>query len=228
MPFTIGPKIHNVIPKRLKRLIETFFSIQDWKGLYLTGGTCLAEYYFGHRLSEDIDLFTCDEALFQEASRLAGNPFTFGGGVIEPIRRTPSIAQFLHREKENGNPIKIDVVFDYTEHIGEPVQVGSVWIDSLNDMLCNKLGCMIARNEVKDFLDLYYLIPASHMTTKELVDLGLRKEGGLDPLIMADQMEFLFHLPPPRNDLLKKTDWKELKLFFKKFQKELLELIRPS
>ncbi|HCU25598.1 MAG TPA: hypothetical protein DF383_11335, partial [Deltaproteobacteria bacterium] len=39
LPFNIGPKIHNVIPADLKQLIEEFFSLRNWKGLYLTGGT---------------------------------------------------------------------------------------------------------------------------------------------------------------------------------------------
>ena len=66
MPFAIGPKIHNVIPAPLKQLVEEFFSGADWRGLYLSGGTCLAEYYFGHRISVDMDLFTADAALFAQ------------------------------------------------------------------------------------------------------------------------------------------------------------------
>lgn len=227
MPFTIGPKIHNVIPKGLKTLIEDFFAIANWEGLYLTGGTCLAEYYFGHRISVDVDLFTKEEHLFQDAKRVFADPRAFPHGTIVEIRTTPYISQYNYQPRDSSEPIKVDVVLDEPPRIASPIQVERVWVDSLEDILANKMGCLVSRNEVKDYLDLFYLIPTSHLTMKEIIDLGLIKEGGLDPLILANQMEFIFHAPQPPVEFLGKTNWQELLLFFKKVQKECLELIRP-
>ena len=70
MPSPIGIKKHRVIDEDLQRAIEDFFGAADWNGLYLTGGTCLAEYYFGHRLSVDMDLFTQKRELFTAAERV--------------------------------------------------------------------------------------------------------------------------------------------------------------
>ncbi len=227
MPFAIGPKIHNIIPKDLKTLIEDFFSVTDWKGLYLTGGTCLAEYYFGHRLSEDADLFTHDENLFQEAQKALKDPKTFPRGTISQLRTTSYIVQFHYHSHETGTSTKVEVVLDTPQHITPPLLVGHVWIDSLEDILSNKITCLVSRNAVKDYLDLYHLIPASHLTAKELVVLGQIKDGGVDPLILGRQIECIFQAPQPPPDLLIRTDWEDLKLFFKKFQKECFELIRP-
>ena len=118
-------------------------------------------------------------------------------------------------------------MLDLPTRLAPPVRLGSVLIDSLEDLLANKLGCLIQRSDVKDFLDLFHLVPASHLTTRELFDIGRQKEAGLDPLIVANQVEWIFDAPPPEPSLLGATDWEELKLFFRKFQKECLELIRP-
>lgn len=227
MPFTIGPKTHNKIPQELKILIDEFFSLRNWEGLYLTGGTCLSEYYFGHRLSEDIDLFTQDKLLLQEAKIFLSDPENFRSGTITKIRETPYISQFHYRKKKSERIVKVDLVLDMPQRISSPLPIGHVWVDNLDDILSNKMGCMISRNEVKDYLDLFYLIPASHLTTKELMTIGLIKEGGLDPLILARQMDFIFHISPPSPLLLGKTNWQELQLLFKKLQKECLEIIRP-
>lgn len=228
MPFTIGPRIHNVIASPLRSLIDDFFSLTDWKGLYLTGGTCLAEYYFGHRMSYDMDLFTAEESLFKEAIRMLEDPASFSSGKVTKQRTSPHLAQFLFQSKSDRQPIKVDIMLDTAPHFLPSLQVGNVWIDSLDDLLANKLGCMVQRNEVKDYLDLFYLIPASHMTTKELVVHALKKEGGFDPVIVAGQMEFLLRAPPPEAALLGRTPWDDLQLFFQKVQRELLELVRPA
>lgn len=227
MPFTIGPKIHNIVSRELKRLIEDFFALQDWEGIYLTGGTCLAEYYFGHRLSEDLDLFTQDRHCFREAQDYLKDPKLFSQGVIKVVRTTHSIAQFLY-SPHTGAPIKVDLVMDIPQRIHPSLSVGPVWVDDLDDILSNKIGCLISRNEVKDYLDLYQLIPASHLTMGELIQLGQIKEAGLDPLILANQIEFILQMLPPQRELLGKADWVDLQFFFKKIQKECLEIIRPN
>jgi predicted nucleotidyltransferase component of viral defense system len=70
MPLPISVKRHHIIDKGLEAAIDHFFSSYSWEGIYLTGGTCLAEFYFGHRLSVDIDLFTQDPDVFAAARRV--------------------------------------------------------------------------------------------------------------------------------------------------------------
>jgi len=41
-----------------KSFLALFAGLPDQKQFYLTGGTALSEYYFGHRLSFDLDFFT--------------------------------------------------------------------------------------------------------------------------------------------------------------------------
>lgn len=227
MPFTIGPKHHNVIPADLQDLIDLFFSLKSWKMFFLTGGTCLAEYYFGHRLSEDVDLFTTSPEELEEARKLLTDPRFPHHAQLREIRATSYLVQFLYRKTPETAPIKMDIVLDTAPRISPPVPLNSVQIDSLDDILSNKMGCIISRNAVKDYLDLYQLIPASHLTTRELIDIGLVKEGGLDPIVITNQIEFIFHIEPPASAILGKANWHDLQLFFRKFQKECFDLIRP-
>ncbi len=43
--------------------LVTFATLPDQAQFYLTGGTALAEFYLGHRLSFDLDLFTTRECI---------------------------------------------------------------------------------------------------------------------------------------------------------------------
>ena len=46
-----------------KEFIQILASLPDKDQFYLAGGTALAEYYLGHRLSFDLDYFTGTENL---------------------------------------------------------------------------------------------------------------------------------------------------------------------
>ena len=78
---------------------------------------------------------------------------------------------------------------------------------------------ILAKEEAKRFNHDY--IGTEHIL------LGLIKEGGLDPLILTHQINFIFQVEPPSEPFLGKTNWQDLQLFFKKLEKECLELIRP-
>jgi len=177
-----------------------------------------------------MDLFTPDRNLFEEARMVLKDPSCFAAGTIAEIRGTPHLAQFLFTPggpQKHDLPIKIDLMLDIPVRFAPPLQVASVWIDSLEDLLANKLGCLIQREDVKDYLDIYYLIPAAKLSIKEIMETGRRKDAGLDPLIVAHQINFILDKGVPEKALLGKTDWSDLQRFFRDFQSECLELIRP-
>jgi len=47
-----------------RTFISAFSTLPDQVQFYLAGGTALAEYYLGHRLSFDLDFFTAELPLF--------------------------------------------------------------------------------------------------------------------------------------------------------------------
>ena len=55
-----------------KAFLLAFARLPDQAHFYRTGGTALAEYYYGHRLSFDLDLPTASEALMLPISYQLG------------------------------------------------------------------------------------------------------------------------------------------------------------
>ena len=52
------PKKFGLLTALQKEFLSVFSGLSDQAQFYLTGGTALAEYYLGHRLSIDLDFFT--------------------------------------------------------------------------------------------------------------------------------------------------------------------------
>jgi len=48
-------KGRGILSEFQKAFLQLFASLPDQERFYLTGGTALAEYYLGHRLSYDLD-----------------------------------------------------------------------------------------------------------------------------------------------------------------------------
>ncbi|MBI4236888.1 MAG: nucleotidyl transferase AbiEii/AbiGii toxin family protein [Deltaproteobacteria bacterium] len=217
-----GVKRHNVIGDRLWNAIVHFFAVQDWRGLFLTGGTCIAEFYFGHRVSIDIDLFTADRALFTAARNLLQQPDFFPGERVELVRSFPDFSQFLLHYRGH-EPLKLDLVFDHPPAVGEKLCVDRIWIDSLPDLVANKLGCIINRNEVKDYLDLFYLLPAINLPPAELLALGQRKDAGLDALVLAYQLRYIQTVPTAPPYFLANVPWPHVQASFQHLHDALLD-----
>jgi hypothetical protein len=207
--------------------IEAFFGLRDWEGLWLSGGTCLAEYWFGHRISVDIDLFTADEGLYGEARDVLRRPSALGTvGEMETVRVDLHSAQFLLR-CESGDLVKIDLILDLPVSLGRKVEVEGVWLDSLPDLTANKTGCLIHREDVKDYVDLFFLLPHLELDAAGALELGRRKEAGLDPILLAEQMRWVQSQPRP--DFLR-TDvpWENVLHFHRRLREDVLRLVEPG
>lgn len=126
------------------------------KQFYFTGGTALSAFYLHHRESEDLDFFSEAEfedtriEMFMKNLSISFNipyRFTKKGGV--------RIFEFV---KKNKLLIKID----FNHYPYKRVEKGKIYqgieIDSLRDIATNKLLTINQRNDVKDFVDLYFLL----------------------------------------------------------------------
>lgn len=217
---------HDVVAPEVVAAIESFFELKDWEGLWLSGGTCLAEYYFGHRVSVDIDLFTADENLFRTARTVLERPGTLHAvGELETARVDLHFCQFLLRCPDGG-VVKMDLIEDIPVELDGKVRCGTVWLDSLLDLAANKMGCLMHREDVKDYVDLFFLLPHLGLDAGEALELGLRKERGLDPLLLASQMQYVQSQARP--DFLR-TDvpWENIQHYFRRMREDVLRLVEP-
>ena len=73
-----------------QKFLAAFSHLPDQARFYLTGGTALTEFYLGHRLSFDLDLFTSDQELILPTSYQIEELFAASGLEVAIIRRFAS------------------------------------------------------------------------------------------------------------------------------------------
>jgi len=127
------------------------------KTFYFTGGTALSAFYLHHRASEDLDFFS--EEPFDQNIIL---------DIIKDISLTMKTAyRYTQHERinifefvnsKNELLIKIDFVHHPYKRLEKGIQTPHIAIDSLLDIATNKLLTINQRTEVKDFVDLYFLL----------------------------------------------------------------------
>jgi hypothetical protein len=175
----------------------------------------------------DIDLFTDDEGLFGAARSVLRRPGALGSaGELETTRTDVHLCQFL-LHSPGGEIVKIDLVRDIPVQLTPKVALDDVWLDSLTDLAANKMGCLVQREDVKDHVDLFYLIPHLGLDADAAMALGRKKEAGLDPVILAEQLRWIESRPRP--DFLR-TDvpWENVLHFFARFREDVLRLVEPG
>ena len=203
-------------------LLNEFFAAEFGRSFFLTGGTALAAFYFQHRLSNDIDLFTTDGEAFRQvpiampeiAARL-GVPLVRGGSGPAFDR------YFLGDEKA-----QIDLVRDQDVQFGEKREFGRVIVDAPENIGANKITAIFGRTESKDFVDLYFLL-SSGQDWDHLLTLAKEKDLGLNNFYLAGmmrQVETLKSLPI----MLKPITLETLKAFYLDLATDLVRDIKPE
>ncbi len=186
---------------------ENFFP----KTFYLTGGTVLSAFYYHHRESEDIDLFTkapFDQdfvrAWMKKQEEALGWKLTYRQ-VFE--RQAYEISW----KKHHG---KIEFVhYDFPQLEQSALTYKGFIIDTLGDIATNKLLTISQRTTTKDFVDLYFLLKKD-FSWWDLVRSVEHKFGiEIDTIYLASlltKVESLDTLPIMK----KKLTLKALKKFF--------------
>lgn len=126
------------------------------QNFYFTGGTALASIYLHHRLSEDLDFFSPEKFdtlvilnLITEWGKR--HKFKITSQENEVVRIF--ILEFPDKEK-----LKVDFGFYPYKRLEKGQFVGSIEADSLLDIAVNKLQTIHQRSDVKDFVDLFFLL----------------------------------------------------------------------
>ncbi len=163
-----------------REILEAFFKRTD--RFFLTGGAALAGFHLGHRTTQDLDLFTTEEALEEGASALEDVARALGVS-IERVSTSPTFRRFLLRSGSEG--IAVDLVRDASPQ-GYPrkTSVGVIRLDPPEEILANKLCALLSRAEIRDLVDVLELERAGCAVDTAL-PLAMRKDGGLTPAQLA-------------------------------------------
>lgn len=131
---------------------ELYFS----KTFYFTGGTALSAFYYHHRESEDIDLFTdkqYDQTYVQSWMKKAKKKF----GWKLTYRQVFERQTYEISWKDHHGKIEF-VHYDFPKLETSTLSYKGFTVDTLGDIAVNKLLTISQRTTVKDYVDLYFLL----------------------------------------------------------------------
>lgn len=150
---------------------------------FLTGGSALGLFYLDHRRSYDLDLFTSEEVEGKEVQNLVSRVAKEIRAECTALRTAPDFHRFrLTRGEEREI---IDVVVDRAPQLDrQKASFDGIRVDTLREIIANKLTTLLSRAELKDVVDLYFLEQAGHDLLAAIPD-AQAKDGGWDPAVVA-------------------------------------------
>ncbi len=188
--------------KEHKNVIDKIKPILEKGKFYLAGGTALY-YYLNHRKSLDLDFFT------NESFDLRDLKLYFNPDELKVISK-----ETIHSKVSD---INISFFFFPYPLIKKLVKFNSIYLASIEDILCMKVNAIISRGSRKDFIDVYFIMKYYKINSKKVIKLFKRKFGSFDELMIKKAMVFFKDAEKePAFPLIKKVDWEAIKSFMVK------------
>jgi hypothetical protein len=157
--------------------LTLFARLPDQEQFFLTGGTALAEFFLGHRISFDLDLFTAEEPLIVPFSRRLEDVCVQAGWEISITRRFFSYAEVLLMKE--GEELRVDLALDSPFRFDQPLHSEyGVWVNDYKDLIVEKLLAYYGRAEPRDAVDLYMILKEEALA--DLSPLAAQKDPGFD------------------------------------------------
>lgn len=200
-----------------------FLFLDSWfrRHFYLTGGTALAAFYLHHRYSDDLDFFSHEVELgaipnlMKALSKHLGKP-------VKAVQTSPAFMRYLVADE-----LQVDVVGDVAFRVGGPELVGNFMVDSLKNIAVNKVCCLLGRLDAKDYVDLYLLFQDQNFDIFELLELGQKKDTGLEPFVWASLIGDVDRLKiMPR--MITQLSLVDLKSFYHELRDQVLDSLKPQ
>jgi predicted nucleotidyltransferase component of viral defense system len=148
------------------RVLESL-STTDTK-FYLTGGTCINRFFLEKRYSDDLDLFTNDNALYREDGRRLMRSLSAAGLPADIRVDTRDFMRLTIDSK-----LQVDLVNDRVFHFGSITITDKGYpLDNPRNVCANKLTALVGRDEPKDVFDLYVLSCYAGFDWKEILEIA--------------------------------------------------------
>ena len=201
-----------ILTPEQKSLLHSFSASDLRFSFYLTGGTALSAFYLSHRLSEDLDFFS-EEQVGVET-------------LLSFLKSVPDVVHVQYERKfdrkmfllryVNDRILKLEFTTYPFQRCGEGLVVEGITIDSLKDILVNKIMALTDRRDPKDYVDLFYGFKKQReMDLHELLQAAETKFGikGVQYIIRG---RFLEELPSLGTLMMKEEiDHEAVARFFK-------------
>ena len=160
--------------------LKAFFAHEN--RFFLSGGAALVGFYFGHRETHDLDLFTLENEI-ENGFRLVNEVAKDLNASVESIQTSPDFRRLL--VKRNDEAIVIDLIREYVYQISndKPI-INGIRVDSPEEILANKLCALLSRSEIRDLVDVRELEMAG-FSIENALKVAEKKDTGLTPSQLA-------------------------------------------
>ncbi len=209
--------------------ISFFAALPDQEQFYLTGGTALSEFYLGHRLSFDLDIFTKEDGLILPMSYRIESASPYNDLNFSVIRRFSGFVQFVIKQEDES--LKVDMALDSPFSLAQPIlSEKGVWVNNYQDLKADKLLAFFGRAEPRDAVDLYFLMGLESL--ESLIELASQKDPGFDLYWFAIALERVSSFPDPLERwpvrMIQEFDPITLKKKFHQLAMEIMSKIDPK
>lgn len=175
--------------------LEAFFSREN--SFFLSGGAALVGFYFGHRETHDLDLFTLENHV-ENGFRIVREVAKELNANVEPIQTAPDFRRILL--KREAEAIVVDLVREYVFQTSpDKPLINGIRVDTPEEILANKLCALLSRSEIRDLVDVRELENAG-FSLENALESAAKKDSGLTPAGLAwvlNQIKFGDDLEPP-------------------------------
>jgi len=221
------PRPHGLLTPGQKVFLEVFSELPDQEQFYLTGGTALAEFYFGHRLSYDLDFFTGSDGLVQPVSYQLEKMSEKHRLIIRAVRRFASYVEFLVTYKDEE--IKVDLALDSPFRFQPAITCDPGFrVNNFSDLCVDKLLAYYGRAEPRDAVDLYFILQRKQ--PRILLEQARQKDPGFEIYWLAVALNRCLDFPdePDRWPVKMLVDWDpgKIKSTFQTWSIRLMESLK--
>jgi predicted nucleotidyltransferase component of viral defense system len=159
------------------------------KSFFWSGGTALSYCYLEHRESFDLDFMSTDlfpdEFILGEINKISNNL------EIKKIEEQKIYNRHNFWLKKNKETLKLEFVFYPFPSIKKPKRLEefNIKIDSIEDILTNKMHSIFERSEPKDVFDFYCILKKERINFN-LVFNWVKKKFGveIDPVLFTGKV----------------------------------------
>ncbi len=132
------------------RVLNVVFALEDI--FYLTGGTALSRFYQEKRYSDDLDFFTNSSNRFGYAVK----------NIVSELLKNFVVEYELESKDfiriKIDSLLQVDFVNDRVSRYKEPnILENGYKIDTIENILSNKITAVIGRDNPKDIFDIYLI-----------------------------------------------------------------------
>lgn len=186
---------------------DTLYPLQDkvlatinqlGTSFYLTGGTALSRFHLHHRYSDDLDFFINDAPDFVEKTSL----------IVRTLRESFDLKVELQTSSYYSivinDILKVEFVNDVAYHDNGFIKTPNFdKVDTISNILSNKLTAIIGRDEPKDVVDIWAIANNNSTDWQHIFTAANSKAVGIFPPDIARRLsEFPI-------DLLDRIKWIE-------------------